>query len=280
MVGLGVGSTTEFAGGKDRMIGVSARRALQRRPGGRLLEWYGPYAQFNFGGLTGFQWGPAVSLRLGRSGVDDPVVSRIHEIDTTVEAGGWFGYEYLHEGSIPLRLRGGINVMTNAGIVYGGARVTATRLGVGARAPPRLCRRGVGASWVSDSFNRTYFGVTDGDSAASGLPAYNPGGGLEQFTGWFALIYQIDKHWYAGAMVYAQRLTEMPPTAPSSPSAAREPDHLRPRARAMRGNPPAWTCVLRGCNRYCPRHPGHRAAHHSPRWRHGAEKAECAMHHR
>ncbi len=66
---------------------------------------------------------------------------------------------------------------------------------------------GVGASWVSDSFNRTYFGVTDGDSAASGLPAYNPGGGLEQFTGWLALIYQIDKHWYAGAMVYAQRLT-------------------------------------------------------------------------
>lgn len=206
MVGLGVGSTTEFAGGKDRMIGV-VPGVRYVTPGGRLLEWYGPYAQFNFGGLTGFQWGPAVSLRLGRSGVDDPVVSRIHEIDTTVEAGGWIGYEYLHEGSIPFRLRGGINVMTNAGIVYGGARVTAN-----ASAWVPMHRRvyagiGLGATWVSDSFNRTYFGVTDADAAASGLPAYNPGGGLEQYTGWLALLYQIDKNWYAGAMVYAQRLT-------------------------------------------------------------------------
>ncbi|CAG2138909.1 hypothetical protein LMG26411_01641 [Cupriavidus numazuensis] len=205
MAGLGIGTTTEYAGGKDRMVGVVPGLRYVT-PGGRLIEWYGPYAQFNFGGLTGFQWGPAASLRLGRSGVDDPVVSRIHDIDTTVEAGGWIGYEYLHEGSIPFRLRGGINVMTNAGIVYGGARVTAN-----ASAWVPVHRRvyaglGLGATWVSDSFNRTYFGVTQADSAASGLPVYNPGGGLEQYTGWLALLYRIDKNWYAGAMVYAQRL--------------------------------------------------------------------------
>lgn len=206
MAGLGVGSTTEFAGGKDRMVGVVPGLRYVT-PGGRLLEWYGPYAQFNFGGLTGFQWGPAAGLRLGRNNVGDPVVARLHEIDTTVEAGGFIGYEYLNAGRIPWRLRGGINVMSNAGIVYGGARVNATgslwvplhhRLYAGA---------GLGASWVSGSFNRTYFGVTQADAAASGLPAYSPGGGLEQFTGWLALIWQLDKHWYGGAMVYGQRLT-------------------------------------------------------------------------
>lgn len=138
-----------------------------------MLEWYGPYAQYNFGGLTGFQWGPAVSLRLGRNDVSDPVVSRIHEIDTTVEAGGYIGYEYLNEGRIQFRLRGGINVMTSAGIVYGGTHISATgsawvpvhrRVYVGA---------GLGATWVSGSFNRTYFGVTASDSAASDLPVYN-----------------------------------------------------------------------------------------------------------
>jgi outer membrane protein len=96
--------------------------------------------------------------------------------------------------------------MTNAGIVYGGTQISAKgsawvpvhrRVYVGA---------GLGATWVSGSFNRTYFGVTASDSAASGLPVYNPGGGLEQYTGWLALLYQIDKHWYAGAMAYAQRL--------------------------------------------------------------------------
>ncbi|WP_258874570.1 hypothetical protein [Cupriavidus taiwanensis] len=80
MAGVGIGSTTEFAGGKDRTVGVVPGLRYVT-PGGRLLEWYGPYAQFNFGGLTGFQWGPAASLRLGRNNVDDPVVSRLHEIN-------------------------------------------------------------------------------------------------------------------------------------------------------------------------------------------------------
>ncbi|WP_432258625.1 MipA/OmpV family protein [Cupriavidus sp. TMH.W2] len=205
MAGLGVGSTTEFAGGKDRMVGVVPGLRYVT-PGGRLLEWYGPYAQFNFGGLTGFQWGPAVGLRLGRNNVDDPVVSRVHEIDTTVEAGGFIGYEYLNEGRIPWRLRGGVNVMTNAGIVYGGTHIAATGSLWVPLHPRVYAGVGLGATWVSGSFNRTYFGVTPSDSAASGLPVYNPGGGLEQFTGWLALIYQFDKHWYGGAMVYGQRL--------------------------------------------------------------------------
>lgn len=205
MVGLGVGSTTEFAGGKDRMIGV-VPGVRYVTPGGRLLEWYGSYAQFNFGGLTGFQWGPAVGLRLGRNNVDDPVVAQVHAIDTTVEAGGYIGYEYLNPGRVPWRLRGGINVMTNAGIVYGGSRVTATGTFWMPLHQRIYAGMGLGATWVSGSFNRTYFGVTPADSAASGLPVYSPGGGLEQFTGWLAMIYQFDKHWYGGAMVYAQRL--------------------------------------------------------------------------
>jgi len=205
MVGLGIGSTTEYAGGNERMLGVLPGLRYTT-DSGRLLEWYGPYAQFNFGHLTGWQYGPAVSLRLGRKDVDDPVVSRIHEIDTTVEAGGYIGYEYIASGAIPYRLRGGVNVMTNAGIEYGGVRVNATGtawLPVSRRA---FLGAGIGLTWVSRSFNQTYFGVTQADSTASGLPIYSPGGGLEQYTGWLAAIYQIDKHWFAGAMIYMQRI--------------------------------------------------------------------------
>ncbi len=206
MVGLGIGSTTQFAGGKDRMIGV-VPGVRYTTDSGRLFEWYGPYAQFNFGGLTGFQWGPAVGLRLGRKNVDDAVVSRIHEVDTTVEAGGFIGYQYVNEGRVPYRLRAGVNVMTNAGIVYGGARVTASGTAWVPLSPRLYAGAGLGATWVSGSFNRTYFGVTPSDSAASGLPVYSPGGGLEQFTGWLGMIWQFDKHWYGGALVYLQCLT-------------------------------------------------------------------------
>ncbi|EHP38070.1 MltA-interacting MipA [Cupriavidus basilensis OR16] len=206
MVGGGIGSTTQYAGGKDRMIGVVPGLRYVT-PGGHLFEWYGPYAQYNLGGVTGFQWGPSVALRLGRKDVDDPVVSQIHEIKTTVEAGGFMGYEYLNEGRVPYRLRVNVAVVTNAGVVYTGARASLNGTAWVPLHPRVYAGAGLGASWVSHGFNQTYYGVTPDDAARSGLPVYSPGGGLQQFTGWLGLIFQIDKSWYAGAMVYGQRLT-------------------------------------------------------------------------
>ncbi|SDI61130.1 MltA-interacting protein MipA [Paraburkholderia steynii] len=122
-IGGGIGSTTEYAGGKDRIVGVLPGMRYVTS-GGHLLEWYGTYAQYNFGNLTGFQWGPALALRLGRRDVDDAVVSQIHSVDTTLEGGGFVGYEYSHVGDIPYRLRGEVTVVTNAGAVYSGARIS------------------------------------------------------------------------------------------------------------------------------------------------------------
>ncbi len=57
MVGGGLGSTTDYAGAKDRFIGaVPGVRYVT--DGGQLFELYGPYAQFDLGGLTGLQYGP------------------------------------------------------------------------------------------------------------------------------------------------------------------------------------------------------------------------------
>ncbi|MFM0490924.1 MipA/OmpV family protein [Paraburkholderia graminis] len=46
----------------------------------------------------------------------------------------------------------------------------------------------MGATSVSRGFNQTYCGVTRADSARSGLPAFNPDGGLEQVTSGAAAI--------------------------------------------------------------------------------------------
>lgn len=204
--GAGIGSTTEYAGGKDRMVGV-VPGVRYVTDGGHLFEWYGTYAQYNFGSLTGFQWGPALALRLGRRNVDDPVVSQIHHVATTLEGGGFAGYEYSHIGDLPYRLRGEVTVVTNAGNTYTGARVslnTSAWFPLHARV---FLGGGVGATWVSGGFNETYYGVTPEDAQKSGLPAFTPGGGLNQITGWIAGIYQISPKWYTGAMVYYQRLT-------------------------------------------------------------------------
>ncbi|WP_225936386.1 MipA/OmpV family protein [Caballeronia sp. NK8] len=203
--GAGIGSTTEYAGGKDRIVGVLPGMRYVTS-GGHLFEWYGTYTQYNFGSLAGFQWGPALALRLGRRNVDDPVVSQVHDVSTTLEGGGYVGYEYSHVGDVPYRLRGEITVVTNAGSVYTGAR---TSVNTSAWFPLHsrvFIGGGLGATWVSGGFNETYYGVTSEDSQKSGLPVFNPGGGLNQITGWVAGIFQISPKWYAGAMVYYQRL--------------------------------------------------------------------------
>jgi outer membrane protein len=100
-----------------------------------------------------------------------------------------------------------VTVVTNAGVVSTGARASVNgSLWVPLR-PRVFAGADVGASWVSQWFNQVYCGVTDEDAARSGLPAFSPTGGLEQVTGWTAVVYQFDKHWFGGAMVYCQRLT-------------------------------------------------------------------------
>lgn len=206
LVGGGVGTTTEYAGGNERMVG--GLPGLRYTTGsGDLLEWYGPYAQFDLRGSTGFEWGPAISLRLGRHDVDDPVVSQIHTIPTTIEGGGFVGYEYVHSGTIPYRLRGELTVTTNAGTVFTGSRVSLNGSAWMPLSPRIFTGVGVGATWVSGGFNDTYFGVTSEDAVRSGLPYYNPSSGIEQITSWAACVYQINRSWYAGALIFYQRLT-------------------------------------------------------------------------
>jgi outer membrane protein len=206
MVGVGIGSTTQYAGGSDRIVGVLPGLRYTTSSGD-LLEWYGPYAQFDFGGETGWQWGPAISLRLGRHDVDDAVVSRIHTIPTTVEGGGFVGYEYMNTSAFPYRLRGELTVTTNAGAVYTGSRISLNGTAWLPLSPRVFVGSGLGTTWASGGFNSTYFGITHEDSVQSGLPSYSPSSGFEQITSWLACIYQIDTHWYAGAMVFYQRLT-------------------------------------------------------------------------
>ncbi|GLS06252.1 hypothetical protein GCM10007860_34280 [Chitiniphilus shinanonensis] len=206
LVGVGVGVTPQYSGADEEVVGVVPGLRYVTESG-RLLEWYGPVAQYNFGELEGWQWGPVVALRLGRKDVDDDVVKHLHEIDNTFEFGGYFGYEYLHRDGIPWRVRVGANLLTNAGQEYDGARFNLAGTFWLPLSERWMIGAGGGASWASSDFNRVYYGVTAADAAASGLPVYTPGGGMQQVFGWVGTIVQLHQHWYGGAMVFVQRLS-------------------------------------------------------------------------
>src|SRR5688572_3345271 len=74
MVGIGVGSTPQFAGSKDTIAGAVPGVRYQFQDSERFAEWYGTLADVNLLESRHWQFGPALNIRLGRSDVDDAVV--------------------------------------------------------------------------------------------------------------------------------------------------------------------------------------------------------------
>ena len=51
------------------------------------------------------------------------------------------------------------------------------------------------ATWASSKANRAFFGVTPAQSAASGLPVYEPGGGLQHVGLGVLASHDLTRHW-------------------------------------------------------------------------------------
>ena len=205
LVGLGVGFTPEFSGAKDDIVGVAPGLRYQFS-GYRYVEWWGPVADINLIDSPNWQAGPMLDYRFGRSDVKDPVVDSLSDIDGTVEGGAFASYSYLNTDGVPWRLRLGVSVMTDLGDRYDGLSSTAWGSFWMPLSQTVFVGVGGGASFGSSSFMQTYYGITPADAVASGLPAYSPGGGVRNYFLWPAVIWQFDKNWAAGGMLFYQRL--------------------------------------------------------------------------
>lgn len=205
-VGLGVGVTPEYSGSDDYDGGVAPGLYYQFKDSFRYIEWYGPVIDMNLLDSPTWQAGPIFSYQFGRDDVDDAVVKRLSEVDDTLQGGLIVSYAHTNVEGIPWRLRVGAQVLGDLGDVYNGANSSIFAnfwFPISQRA---LVGIGGGASWVSSSYNQAYYGITPRDSRASGLPVFNPGGGLTQWYAWPAIIFQITPEWYAGGGFLYQRI--------------------------------------------------------------------------
>jgi outer membrane protein len=228
-VGIGVGSTSQFAGSKQTVVGVVPGARYQFEGSQRFIEWYGPLADANVLDSKSWQFGPALNLRFGRSDVDDEVVAKLPDIDMTIEGGLALSYTYIDPGSIPYRLRVGAVALVDLGNKFSGFDDTFYASLWVPLSRSVIAGFGVGTSWASASYHQTYFGITPAGSTASGLPVYTPGSGIRQWYAWPAVVVPLTPNWILGAAAFYQRLTG---DAAASPI-VRE-----------RGDPNQWTVGL------------------------------------
>jgi outer membrane protein len=134
-------------------------------------------------GKNGLAAGPAANIEWSRK--DKDVGAPVGKVDTTIEVGGFA--EYLPSENVRLRadLRKGVN--GHDGLIGSLGADAIWRDGdryvfsIG----PRIL--------FSDSrYQRAYFGVDSAAAAASGLPAYRPGGGIHALAAASGLTYQFN----------------------------------------------------------------------------------------
>lgn len=183
-VALGVGYTPDYVGSNDyRIIPAGAIRGTIGSVSFETKSTY-LYADFfpRHEGQIDFDLGPIVGVRFNRtSHIHDQFVKRLPDRKTAFEVGGFAGIS-LHNLTNPYdTLALHLDVVHDIGNAHE-STVFTPNISFGTPLS-RFTYVSASASmdFVSNRFADYYFGITPAESVVSGLPAYNPGGGLEKW---------------------------------------------------------------------------------------------------
>jgi outer membrane scaffolding protein for murein synthesis (MipA/OmpV family) len=187
MVGVGAAVVPSYDG-SDKSV-LTAAPAVRGRVSGINFAVLGSRAWAdliadNNGPGWDFQAGPVVNVNLNRtSRIEDRQVAALGKVDTAIEAGGFVGLG--KQGLITSdydKLTVGVSYVHDVGTVHKSYVVSPS---VSYGTP--LSRKAyvllnLSANYMGNGYAQTYFGVTPGGSARSGLPVYNARKGWKDWT--------------------------------------------------------------------------------------------------
>ncbi|WP_342078772.1 MipA/OmpV family protein [Yoonia sp. SS1-5] len=160
-LGVGPKSSPEYFGAEDNALGVAGSFKLERLQFGDLSVG---------GERTGLGFGGSLRFVKERSADDYSELSGLEDIDPSLELGG--GLRFTQPGfEMFANLRYGVIGHESLVGELGGDVIYRPTSQITLSAGPRVL-------WGSDDYAQTYFGVTDAESGASGLDAFEAGGGI------------------------------------------------------------------------------------------------------
>ncbi|WP_198370378.1 MipA/OmpV family protein [Roseomonas rosulenta] len=205
---LGALSTPEYQGSSDRIISplVAARLAY----GSNYIETAtlsaGLGLRANVSPWPEIEFGPFLGQRRGRSDVENERVRLLEDIDDSFEAGVFVRVPFRNvldsrdEAAIEVQFQGDVSWTASGNLLFfgGSYRFNPTdRLRLSALAL---------ATYASDRYNQTFFGVTAAGAAASGLPEYKASSGIRDVGLTFTANYEITGGWGITGVVNYRRL--------------------------------------------------------------------------
>jgi len=143
--------------------------------------------------------GPTVSVDFGRDEDESPDLTGLGSVGTSFEMGAFVAYT---QGRMRLRARARHDVISG----HGGGTVRLDAAYTVFQAAPVALGVNVTSTWATGDYMRSYFGVTPGQSAASGLPVYTPGSGFKDVGAELSANYIFASQWAVVTNVGYKRL--------------------------------------------------------------------------
>lgn len=208
-VGLGVGAKPDYEGSED----YEATPALFGRyiwDSGRYIDLggapsTGSAARLSANLLTarsGTSWelGPLLQYRLERDDVDNDKVDDMKKVDSTVEAGAFLGFTSGH-------WEGELSFAADTGSEHDGYLVYLSGA-YNMKVNDKLnLKFGAQTTYADDDYMDSYFGVSGGDAARSGLSRYSAEEGLKDWGLNLTANYAINQKWgMVGVLSYSRLL--------------------------------------------------------------------------
>jgi outer membrane protein len=186
-VGPGVQFTPEYPGADS--LGISPMPIIGFRREGTPLPFDAPDEGWGFGFLGDesiVDFGPSVQFQNKRR--EEDVGASVGDVGFTVEAGAFV--EILPARNFRIRAEGRQGIGGHDGLVGDLSADFVLR-----DRDTYVFSIGPRARFADGDFHDAYFGVTPAVAAATGLPAFNPDGGLYAAGIWAGLTYMLSERW-------------------------------------------------------------------------------------
>jgi outer membrane scaffolding protein for murein synthesis (MipA/OmpV family) len=204
-VTLGPQAYPAFPGSDDYDIGPLVN--VDRKRPGETFIFEAPDESFDFHlvDADGFTFGPLVNWEGKRSASD--VGADLPKVKFSIEPGAFVGFQPSESFRLRAEMRKGVTGhkgwigVTSADFIVREGDEWLFSIG------PRL-------TWSDERYQDAWFGVTPAGAVTSGLPVYDPGGGIQAYGAAATFLTQLGPRW--GIYTYAKydRLTGDPADSP------------------------------------------------------------------
>ena len=210
IVGLGMGMVPDYEGSDDYTFAIAPFLKWKMNGSEQYVMVQGYEVKVNILDHPWLRFGPSLNYKFGRDdSVDDHVVSKMKEIDDTIEGGAYIGIELIDKTNPRSRFIANLNFLTDLGNEHDGYTAylnlrswypLSTAIDYGA---------GFSLVYASENYMDTYFGVSKKDSQKTGLAEFDPDSGVKDFRIHQILVLHLNKNWHlAGGVQYRRLLND------------------------------------------------------------------------